>query len=91
MPAFSHYTYHASGGKELVCDLQGVKRSNRYVLTDPVICSLREDYGLTDMGEAGIQAFFANHKCTEICQNWRKHSNPKKTISTVQGTTFRLR
>ena len=34
MAAFSHFTYHISNGRMLVCDLQGVKTNNEYILTD---------------------------------------------------------
>jgi hypothetical protein len=36
--AFSHFSYDNSGGKTLVCDLQGVWNAfDGFVLTDPVI------------------------------------------------------
>ena len=31
----------------MVCDLQGVRRDDRYILTDPVICSTGQLYGAT--------------------------------------------
>lgn len=74
MEAFSHYTYHASGGQLIVCDLQGRYRNNsynrsksRFELTDPAICSRQRTYGPTDLGEKGIESFFANHYCNRFC------------------------
>uniref|UniRef100_A0A7R9WJI9 Alpha-type protein kinase domain-containing protein n=1 Tax=Pseudictyota dubia TaxID=2749911 RepID=A0A7R9WJI9_9STRA len=68
MEAFSHYTYHRSGGSLIVCDIQGRYRHNsynrskcRFELTDPAICSRRRTYGPTDLGEKGIDSFFENH------------------------------
>lgn len=77
MEAFSHYTYDASGGRRLVCDLQGRYRDNRrfrngksrFELTDVAICSRARSFGLTDLGEKGIESFFANHKCNQFCQS----------------------
>jgi Alpha-kinase family len=77
LEAFCHYTYHKSGGNMIVCDLQGLYKVNwfaffksRYVLTDPAICSRPRSYGPTDMGEKGIESFFANHKCNKFCQRY---------------------
>ena len=74
MEAFSHFTYHRSGGQMIVCDLQGRYRYNQYrkdkcrfELTDPAICSRRRSYGPTDLGEKGIESFFANHYCNRFC------------------------
>lgn len=78
MEAFSHYTYHKSGGQLLVCDLQGRYRDNRrygsnsksrFELTDPAICSRSRSYGVTDLSEKGIESFFANHSCNGFCQS----------------------
>jgi Alpha-kinase family len=86
MEAFSHYTYHRSGGQLIVCDLQGRYRSNpynnkpksRFELTDPAICSRRRMYGPTDLGEKGIESFFANHCCNQFCHADGKHwSSPR--------------
>jgi hypothetical protein len=91
MGAFSHFTYHISGGKMLVCDLQGIKKDDEYILTDPVICSVQEAFGVTDCGEDGIRSFFANHQCTELCKStWKKHSSPKQYRKVIVGTTFLL-
>jgi len=80
MEAFSHYSYHRTGGRMIVCDLQGRYKWNRFVnnksrfeLSDPAICSTERQYGPTDMGEKGIDSFFANHCCNEFCQShWMK-------------------
>ena len=52
-----------TGGEVLVCDLQGVRDNPTmgYWLTDN---PPRQEYGITDMGNAGIHKFFATHKCT---------------------------
>jgi hypothetical protein len=75
MEAFSHFTYHKSGGSMIVCDLQGRHRNDRndrarrrFELTDVAICSRRRLYGPTDLGEKGIESFFANHKCNGFCK-----------------------
>mmetsp|Transcript_6765 Transcript_6765/g.9748 ORF Transcript_6765/g.9748 Transcript_6765/m.9748 type:complete len:261 (-) Transcript_6765:222-1004(-) len=58
MQALSHYSYHASNGKSLICDLQGGIYSDGVVLTDPVVMSLSRQYGPTDLGQAGMETFF---------------------------------
>ena len=74
MEAFTHYTYYRSGGQMIVCDLQGRYRYDRsksnkcrFELTDPAICSRNRNYGPTDLGEKGIESFFANHCCNRFC------------------------
>jgi len=92
MEALSHFSYHMSNGQELLCDLQGVKTDEEYILTDPVICSVAGTYGLTDLGNAGIVAFFRNHKCTSLCNpSWRRPDVAgAPRIPAVRGTTFRI-
>ena len=77
---FSHYSWALSKGRHLVCDLQGHRgRENGpklldtnshdyYLFTDPVVCSLPQSFGCTDMGMEGIKKFFWNHKCNWICE-----------------------
>ncbi|XP_038062567.1 alpha-protein kinase 1-like [Patiria miniata] len=73
--AFSHFTYHESEGKVLVCDLQGVRSSSRYMFTDPAVNSSSTKlglYGSTDLGKAGIVKFFLKHRCNELCKGLKK-------------------
>jgi len=87
MEAFSHHTYHASGGQHLICDLQGRYRDNRrfrsgksrFELSDVAICSRSRSFGPTDLGEKGIESFFANHECNDYCNfNWSRPSYPQR-------------
>jgi hypothetical protein len=72
--AFSHFTHHASGGKLLVCDIQGVED----MYTDPQIHSVDRSHkwGKGDMGQQGIVQFFNTHRCSSICEFLKlsKHS-----------------
>jgi hypothetical protein len=87
MEAFSHFSYHHSGGQMIVCDLQGRHRydrfsgrRSRFELTDPAVCSRRRNYGPTDLGEKGIESFFANHECNQFCnQNGERWHCPRET------------
>ncbi|KXZ55304.1 hypothetical protein GPECTOR_3g439 [Gonium pectorale] len=68
---FSHFTFIHSGGRKLVCDLQGVWNStDGFTLTDPVIHhhSGSKKNGATDKGQTGISNFFATHKCGPLCR-----------------------
>ena len=74
--AFSHYTWVKSGKQLVVCDLQGVAKSNKILLTDPAIHS--EDYTLltpkhggNNLGPPGIKTFFASHRCSRVCKKMR--------------------
>jgi Alpha-kinase family len=60
----------------IVCNLQGRYRYDRvsakkcrFELTDPAICSRQRRFGPTDLGEKGIESFFANHKYNEFCNS----------------------
>ena len=84
MEAFSHFTYHRSGGSLIVCDLQGRYRHDKYnqkrcrfELTDPAICSRQRHYGPTDMGEKGIESFFSKHVCNKFCHMNRRWQRPR--------------
>jgi Alpha-kinase family len=100
MEAFSHYTYHKSGGKLIVCDLQGGYRVNRFEwkkcrfeLTDPAICSQSRSYGPTDLGEKGMASFFANHTCNKFCNKggdspWIRPSSHKKWFVALPRTSM---
>ena len=96
MEAFSHFSYHKTGGQMLICDLQGRYRFNRFSrekcrfeLTDPAICSRRRNYGPTDLGEKGIDSFFANHVCNEFCdQHWQRPRYSKQWFPLTKGTSM---
>merc|ERR1712125_302785 len=91
MQALSHFSYHYSGGKYVICDLQGGRYRNCYVLTDPVILSHVKAFGCTDMGQVGIDNFMAHHKCGRFCDPaWRLPKVEKlvPTMKPVSGTTF---
>uniref|UniRef100_A0A1I8GBC0 PDZ domain-containing protein n=1 Tax=Macrostomum lignano TaxID=282301 RepID=A0A1I8GBC0_9PLAT len=64
MQEFSHFSYAASGGKELVCDAQGVRTAGGYIMTDPAVHSeWPGQYGPTDLGKSGQIKFFETHNC----------------------------
>jgi len=89
MQALSHYTYHASGGRHLVCDLQGGRYETCYVLTDPVVLSQKVGkFGPTDLGPDGIANFFQYHKCGKFCDPAWLTAKPKAAFTPVKGTTF---
>lgn len=102
LEAFSHYTYHRSGGSLIVCDLQGRHLDNtryrrggnsktRFELTDPAICSRHRGYGPTDLGEKGIESFFANHVCNRFCHNggtWASPRTQRRWFEASQGTSM---
>jgi Alpha-kinase family len=99
MEAFSHYTYHKSGGQLVVCDLQGRYKANRFnrkkarfELTDPAICSRRRLYGPTDLGEKGIESFFVSHVCNHYChvdgKRWARPRSPTKWFVAASATSM---
>eukprot|EP00977_Amphora_coffeiformis_P005172 scaffold1112_cov92-Amphora_coffeaeformis.AAC.8 len=74
--AFSHFTFCASGGKRLVCDLQGMydEDHRRLRLSDPVIHYFNygkerrtQRHGRTDLGRAGMAMFQHSHECNPLC------------------------
>lgn len=91
MQALSHFSYHHSQGKLLLCDLQGGRFTDSYILTDPVILSEKNEYGATDLGNEGISNFMAYHKCGRFCNPKWKRPLAKQLVPTfkaVAGTTF---
>jgi hypothetical protein len=72
--AFCHWTYHHSKGKLLFCDVQGVRNSTEYVITDPCIMSdVEGQYGMTDCGGEVMRDWLRKHKCNKFCSSmWRR-------------------
>ena len=71
--AFSHFSYKITNSYLLVNDLQGITTVNKnnekiILLTDPAIsCARHMRFGMTNLGEKGINAFFERHSCNEYC------------------------
>jgi len=91
MQALSHFSFHYTSGREVLCDLQGGRYDTCYVLTDPAILSRSGKYGPADLGAKGISNFFFNHKCSKFCRpHWREESVPMRHFDTVPGTTMEI-
>mmetsp|Transcript_5476 Transcript_5476/g.10438 ORF Transcript_5476/g.10438 Transcript_5476/m.10438 type:complete len:307 (+) Transcript_5476:51-971(+) len=97
MQALSHFSYHHSEGRFLICDLQGGKGfvpgdgyGHFFLLTDPAICSSkRGTFGPADLGQDGIDNFFGWHKCTRFCcPSWRLPPGAVRRFKAVPGTTL---
>ena len=83
MPAFAHWSWVHTRGQLLVSDLQGVRYSDKYILTDPCILSLNREYGATDLALIGMGLFFMTHQCTDMCRSLNiAHKRPN--MATVQ-------
>ena len=74
LQAFSHFTYHISGGQMVFADVQGVEKRDMIILTDTCIISRKQGkFGLTDLGERGLIRFMINHQCNRFCdKHWLK-------------------
>ena len=90
--AFSHFSYEHSGGKQLVCDLQGVwNDEDGFVLTDPVVhyvssTGKRHTNGATDKGLEGVKRFFRTHKCGTLCKRMQLTERTGETVSRSANT-----
>lgn len=62
--AFSHFTYLHSNKRNIIVDIQGV--GDTY--TDPQVHSLDRHFGLGNLKQEGIDAFFKSHRCNNICK-----------------------
>lgn len=74
LQAFMHWSWWRSDSEVMVSDLQGVRKDEQYMLTDPAICSLAGGYGETDTGVEGMIMFFLRHQCNEFCSTLPKPS-----------------
>lgn len=97
--AFSHFTFQASQGEHMVLDLQGVHLDNQQrrrphlILTDPQVVSVERSFGPGDLGNEGMRAFFASHRCGTTCKMlglnrhaWKK-GNTKGRKETSSSST----
>ena len=94
--AFSHWTWAETGGKMLICDLQGVMQDDgSWLLTDPAVLTPKVGtFGPTDLGLPGMHAFWFSHKCSEMCEHLPKPkpdgfpSSPPTLLHCRLGTTY---
>ncbi len=93
MQALSHFSYHATGGQFVLCDLQGGIYGNGVILTDPVILSRKgRRYGLADLGPKGISNFFSKHECNEYCRpEWQSPKDQEDHFEAREGTSLSLK
>eukprot|EP00396_MALV-II-16_sp_LP-1_P000425 gene425-392_t len=94
MQALSHYSYHASGGAELLYELQGCVGTNdfggtTYTLSDVVFCPEAGPRGAHDMGKDGIRNFFGHHRCNKICAQWTTPAGATKIYEAKWATCMR--
>ena len=91
MQALSHYSYHISNGKSLLCDIQGGYYKDGFIITDPVIMSNKKEYGPSDLGAKGISTFFARHQCTQYCKSyWIRPKDDKIYFQEQKGSSMLL-
>ena len=79
--AFSHFTWDRTEGDIMVADIQGVENT----LTDPQIHS--QDTGRFGRGNLcckGMDAFFLNHVCNDICHTLKLQAHPHQPGSAPQ-------
>lgn len=70
--AFTHFTFHATHGQMVVCNLKGAREDDTFKLTCPTVHSVNGEYGPNDKGNIGIQDFFHNHVCSSLCKDFLK-------------------
>jgi len=88
MQALSHFSHHYSHGELLLCDLQGCQQGRDYILTDPVVLSRSKQFGLTDLGEHGMENFFFHHRCNGYCRGRWTKTHGKHHYEPQEGSAF---
>uniref|UniRef100_A0A7S1F2U9 Alpha-type protein kinase domain-containing protein n=1 Tax=Noctiluca scintillans TaxID=2966 RepID=A0A7S1F2U9_NOCSC len=87
LQSLSHFSYHLTDGKMVLCDLQGAVENEVVVLTDPVLNSRDRLYGPTDLGPKGIDNFFHHHVCNSWCDSgWKKPTDTARHFNPVKST-----
>ena len=83
---FSHFTYIHSGGKLVICDIQGGYSPARreFNLTDPACHKLASggeahEFGDSNLGEKGFTQFFSCHQCNQFCRAMGLTPHPSQT------------
>jgi hypothetical protein len=85
------FSYHITGGNHVLCDLQGGIYQYMIVLSDPVILSRTRQYGVTDLGPAGISSFFSQHSCNKYCRpHWYVHFPDQEALQSLSTSKTNL-
>jgi hypothetical protein len=89
--AFSHWTYHRSGGAEILVDIQGTHgaKGEQYTFTDPAFVTRKGRTSPADMGQAGIERYFNSYNThwpcakNQFCKpEWKNAlKNPFKAVA----------
>mmetsp|Transcript_117906 Transcript_117906/g.334332 ORF Transcript_117906/g.334332 Transcript_117906/m.334332 type:complete len:324 (-) Transcript_117906:279-1250(-) len=90
MQALSHFSYHATGGSFLLCDLQGGVYRDGVILSDPMIISREaERYGGGDLGPWGMSTFFSRHRCNGLCcEDWTMPRDASTYFECKKGSSL---
>ncbi|XP_005110970.1 uncharacterized protein LOC101848558 [Aplysia californica] len=94
LQAFTHFSYHVSHGKLVICDVEGVETKDGFRLKTPTIHSTAKKFGISDKGEKGIEEVFRHHTCNDICQGMIKPQNqggdrPRELTSYSEAQNYR--
>ena len=87
---FMHWNCYYSKGKALISDIQGVKHTKYYELTDPAVQSFDNEYGPADLGTFGLLQFIFTHKHNEYCIGlpWPNDTLINKTRTEIKRTKY---
>jgi hypothetical protein len=65
--------------------LQGLLLSagdkRQYLLTDPALCSVAQQYGASDFGEPAMKAFLSSHTCGPLCMAFAEATTAAEAAS----------
>lgn len=89
LQALSHFSYVWSGGKYLLCDLQGGVdvHSKTIYLTDPAILTEQSrQFGCSDTGKKAMRNFFHHHVCNELCHHLTTPKDKKLFFRPLEAT-----
>jgi hypothetical protein len=79
--------------RKLVTDLQGIEYEENgqkeFILTDPVIHCLNQQFGCTDLGKAAIECFFKSHVCSTFCDLLALKKDPMQPKDEIPLLTLR--
>lgn len=72
MDLLVYFFYYFSWGQYLLYGLRGVKLDFSYCLMVFFVYFINKDFGFWDKGMEGINSFFRNYNCIDICYGWLK-------------------